>query len=81
MQTDRTKFTQDLCEKQDERDERRFKVPGSMFLELRTRNFELLIVPVALDLPVTRLRSRQDSTDGRSLDAPDIAPLFRHRNQ
>ena len=25
--------------------------------------------------------ARQDVTDGRSFNAPDIAPLFRHRNQ
>ena len=43
----------------DWRDERRFEVRSSRFSELRTPNFGLRIAPIALGVPVARLRGRR----------------------
>jgi len=63
------KHTRDLREKRDERD----ALKTGLRLRLGRLTVGVRTLQPSLDW--------EDGADGRSLDAPDIAPLFRHRNQ
>jgi hypothetical protein len=58
-------------------DERGFEVRSSRFSELRTPNFELRIAPVALGVPVARLRGRRNLAENLPLR---IEPIIERRS-
>ena len=55
----------------------RARVRGSRFSELRTPNFELRIAPVALGVPVVRVRGRRNLTENLPFR---IEPIIERRS-